>query len=85
MDEIAHQRAIKKQDCREWTPLDALEHLVREIKAGTVSPTELTVHWFEDQKNGSRKHGYQCAGVTYSSHISLLNVALKCVLEDWME
>ena len=85
MDEVAKKRAELKNDCREWTPLDALEDLVRAIKNKEADPSEIVIHWFEDQKNGSRKHGYQCAGVTYSSHIALLNVALKCVLEDWMD
>ena len=31
-------KADKEQDCRLWTPLEALEALVQEIKNGEISP-----------------------------------------------
>ena len=85
MDEVAKKRAEIQQDCREWTALDALEDLVRGIKAGEVNPKELVIHFFEPKSNGGSRHGFQCAGVSVRDHISLLNVALKRVLEDWMD
>lgn len=85
MDEIAKRRAELKQDCTEWTALDAAEDLVRAIKAGEINPKELIIHFFEPKEDGGSKHGFQCAGVKVTTHIALLNVALKSVIEDWME
>lgn len=85
MDEVAKKRAELKNDCREWTPLDALEDLVRAIKNKEAAPSEIVIHWFEKRSDGGSQHYYQCAGVTFIAHIALLNASLKRVLEDWMD
>ena len=82
MDEIAKRRAEKKEDCREWTPLDALEDLVKDIKDGKCKPTQLIVHMFEEHDNG-KDHSYVAAGIAIPEHIALLQVAMASVLELW--
>lgn len=84
MDELAKRRALMKNDCREWSALDALEDLVAAIKNGQTNPKEIAIHWFEEKEDGGMQHHFQCAGLTYSSHLALLNVALIRIIEDWM-
>ena len=85
MDEIAKRRAEKMQDCREWSPLDALLSLVDEIKRGEARPVNIVVHWFEDDPDnkGGKIHHWTASGVTFPEHIALLNVALGSILEKW--
>jgi hypothetical protein len=77
------ERAQKEQDCRLWSPLEALEDLVAEIKAGQLNPEQLGVHYLEPDGDGKR-HGYAAAGVTFPDHIALLHIALHSVVSKWL-
>lgn len=56
MNEIAKQRAIKYQDCREWSPIDALEDAIEMIKKGELNPEQLIIHVLEkEDAEGRRK------------------------------
>lgn len=83
MDELAKRRAEKTQDCREWSVEDALEDCLNRVKAGEINPSELIIHYFEKQNDGSRTHGYTCAGLDFMQHIALLHVAMKNVMQMW--
>lgn len=80
---LAAARATKAEDCRLWSPLDALKDLVRRIEAGEVNPTQLVVHYFEETADGCRNHHYTAAGVTFPEHLALLAVAQHRTLEMW--
>lgn len=86
MNEIAKARAEKMQDCREWSPLDALEDAINSIKSGEINPEQVVVHFLsKEASDGRRLHNFFAAGVTVPQHIALLNLGLKRVLEEWLD
>lgn len=78
----------RSQDSRDWTTLDALKSLVRDIELGNIRPVQIAVHFWElidhDDFEGGKTHGYTIAGLTYPEHIALLNVALRNSLNEWV-
>lgn len=80
---LAKARADKTNDCREWTPLDALKDLVADIEAGRAKPTQLVVHFMEEAEAGRRIYRYSAAGITYPEHVCLLAVAQARIIGDW--
>lgn len=83
MDELAKKRADKAADSRLWSPQDALEDLLAEIRAGRIKPTSLAIHYWEGMPESGLEHHYSAAGLTYPSHIALLTVGLDRVVQDW--
>lgn len=85
MDEVARKRAEQKGDNRLWSPLDALEEAVEAIKGQDLSKVRLAVHWFEVQDDGSRKHHFTAANLTFPEHMALIRVADHQLIHDWCE
>jgi hypothetical protein len=85
MDQIARRRAEKLGDNRLWSPLDALEEAKNLIKDQDLSKIRLSVHWFEVQEDGSRRHHYTAANLTFPEHIALIRVADHALIHDWIE
>jgi hypothetical protein len=83
MDEISRKRAEKFGDSRMWSPVDALEDAIETIKTKDLKDIRLAVHWFEVQPDGSRKHHYTAANLTFPEHISLIRVADHRLIHDW--
>lgn len=67
-----------------WSPLQLLEELVAEVKAGTVNPQAMAIHWLESTDNGtrSRPRRWQC-GLSRAEEIALLEMSKLLALEDW--
>ena len=68
MNELAKKRADVAGDSRLWSPEDALEDLLNEIKAGRIKPTQLAIHYFEGTPETGMKHDYSAAGLTFGSN-----------------
>lgn len=73
---LAEARAVKTDDCREWTPLDLARAMLRDIESGKIKPSVMVVHYHEPQEDGGATPRFCAAGVTNESHCYILNVAL---------
>ena len=74
----------KNHDCRLWTPIDALEDTIVELR-GKENVKQLAIHWMEDLPEGGCRHYYCVAGVTHAEHIALLQLAIHRATEDWLK
>lgn len=83
IENLNEARAHKEKDCRLWSPLEALEALVRDIKSGELNPSQLVVHHLTENEDKSQSLGYVAAGVTLPDHIALLRVAETRLINDW--
>lgn len=76
-------------DSRDWSPLEALEWLVAEIKAGRAQPHALTVEYWRltdpDDSEGRKTHHFVASNVTAPERIVLLTIALDRAVEDWRD
>lgn len=87
MDEFAKKRAEKAQDCRLWTPIDALEDVIKEFKQRDLDMknVSIAIHWFEKEKESDiRQHYWCCGNITFPEHITLLNVGLHRVIDSYI-
>lgn len=66
-----------------FSPLQAAELLLSEIKEGKVKPESLAIHILERNEDGSREHSSIIAGLNYPEHIALLSCALHNTIERW--
>lgn len=79
-------KAGKTGDCRYWTPLDALEALVRDIKSGDVAPDgPLCLQMWIKDKNGKSVFFQRNAGVTHSESAAMLALAQYKNCRSWEE
>jgi hypothetical protein len=85
MDEIARKKAEKAGDNRLWSPNDALEEAIVSIKDLDPKNVKIAVHWFEVQEDGSRKHHYTAANLTFPEHMALIRVADHQLIHDWVK
>jgi len=79
-NDFAEKRVNQAQDCRLWTPKDALLACLRDIESGKINPDKLCIHYtclIDDNKN--RTFGCYVAGMTYLEHAGLLAEALKAL------
>ena len=60
-----------------------LEDLLKNIKAGKYTPTQLAVHLFEGDIKVGMTHHYFAAGLSFPDHVALLNYALHVVMREW--
>lgn len=82
MGDIVHFNEAKADlsgDSRDWSPLDMLKALVRDIEEGKVKPCSgMCIHFWEDgsdEEGAGRVHTFFVSGMTFSEHLSLLTVA----------
>lgn len=80
---LNERRAMAHQDSGLWSPLECLEALVRDIKAGKVSPEALVVHWYEPQPGGGSDLMQTNANMTYEAELALLTLATHNCIENW--
>jgi hypothetical protein len=75
---IGEIRSDKSQDCKDWTPRDVLIDLLREIDAGTRSPTALVLCWAQqcgEAEAGFSTH-YSASAITGLHALGLLT---RCI------
>ena len=74
-NELAERRAQSENDCRLWTPADALLACLRDIESGEIDPENLVIH-FSQKVDGDRSCSYYASNVTTMGHAGLLAMAL---------
>lgn len=68
----------------DWTPEEALEWLLGEIKAGRIEASSLIIHWFEPKPDGASDELMQLhSKMTHESIVALLAAAQHLALETW--
>ena len=72
---LAKPRADKADDCRLWTPLDALKDLIRQIEDGEVAPDRLIVIHHKGAAGPGDLY-VRFAGVDKLQTLALLSIAL---------
>lgn len=80
MAEIVHfseAKADMSGDSRDWTTLDMLKALVRDVESGKSNPDGMCIHFWEKSEDGiGRAHNFFIAGMTFTEHVALLSVAI---------
>lgn len=86
VESLAEARALKENDSRLWTALDALKSVVRDIENGTEPmPEALAIHWYEPLPDGGKRHRFCVAGLRFPDHIALLEIGKQRCISDWLE
>ncbi len=80
---FAEAKADRSGDSRDWTAIDMLKSIVRDIEKGRVSTDQICVHYWETNEDGGRIHHNSVAGMTFPDHVALLTVALHECVEGW--
>lgn len=80
---LAEARAKAADDATLWTPADALRSALRRIEAGEINPSRLAIHYLEAEPDKGQRHDHIVAGLTYETHLVLLEVAKQRLLNDW--
>lgn len=80
---LGRVRAFQTGDNQDWTPLDCLEYLCEEIRAGHIAPDSLLVHYTTRQPGGIDLHQEMSAKLTHTEYIAFLNLALKKAIDEW--
>lgn len=81
MNEIAKRAAEKAGDCKLWSPADALEDTLNEIKGKNV--TKIIIWYSEAKDEDGQVLHYSAAGVNRPEHVAMLELAKVMVIEDW--
>lgn len=76
--------ANKKGDSRLWSPEDALESVLRDLRAGAINPKCIAIHYFESLGDGNAVHRCVVANLTREEHIALLALAQNRELREWL-
>lgn len=72
IENLAARRADKSQDCRDWTPTDALRDALRAVESGAFEAEIVYVAFAGQHADGSRDYFYKAAGGTKLELIGLL-------------
>lgn len=78
---LAARRVDRSNDCRDWTPLEALRELVKDIESGARNPRAIYVAMESETDEASyTKLGFVCAGADRTELVGLLmrHVHLTC-------
>lgn len=81
---LGERRAVANGDCREWTPIECVRALLRDLEAGLLKPEQLCVHMLTPNGEGHR-HKYYVAGMSFPQHIAMLEVAKQRAVSEWLE
>ncbi len=79
---FAEAKADRSGDSRDWSPLDMLKSLVRDVEEGRVKTNQICVHFWVNE-DGGRVHHNSVAGMTFPDHVALLTVALHECVDNW--
>lgn len=81
---IGEIKADKTGDCRHWTPLEALEALVRDIKSGEIVPDgSMCLQMWLKREDGGTEFFQRNAGVTHDQAASMLALAQYKNCKSW--
>ena len=78
-------KSHKTGDCRYWTPLEALEALVRDIKSGDIVPdgAMMIQMWVKEKEKDTPSFFERNCGVTCSEAAAMLALAQYKVCKEW--
>jgi hypothetical protein len=66
-----------------WSPVELLEEFLVDVKAGTITPTGIAVHFFTEDPDGTLRPGHWHANLSYPELLALLAVQKQHILEKW--
>ena len=67
-----------------WSPLEMLEQLVADIKAGKEKPARMFIGWLEPVEGGNFTPRWWNAGCEIPERIALLEIQKHALLAHWM-
>ena len=85
IENLNEARAVKEENACLWTPLEAMEALVRDIKSGKTSPNKIIAHHLTTKEGGGESYGYTVAGLDIPEHIALLELAKFALIQERFE
>ena len=78
-NELAEKRANESDDCRKWTPRDALLACLRDLENGEINPERLVISYAVRVDETSVDYNFYAANVTTMEHAGLLAMQLHRV------
>jgi hypothetical protein len=78
-NELAERRAEEKDDCRLWSPKDALLACLRDLESGEITPERLVISYTQRIDENTVDYNYYAANVTTMEHAGLLSMHLARV------
>jgi hypothetical protein len=78
-NELAERRANQENDCRLWTPADALLACLRDLESGEINPERLVIHFTQDV-DGNKQYCYYASNITRMEHAGLLSMSLGRII-----
>lgn len=82
IESLGAHRARKSDDCRVWTPLEALRELIAQIESGEANVDMVYVACYGDNPKGGVDYVYKAAGGTKIELLGLLARHLHMTNED---
>ncbi len=85
--QLADARSSKSDDCRHWSPLDALLTMVGDIQEGKISPDQLLIIYRRPDNPGDERTTYHmnffASGMTRQEHLALLELHWFRYMKEW--
>lgn len=75
--------ADKSPSAHSWSPVQALETLLADVKAGKIHPAQIVIVWTDSRSDGSKQVHRWKAQVDRTEEIAYLDVARLQAIEDW--
>jgi hypothetical protein len=76
---LAERRPVEK----DWSPVELLEELLAEVKAGRIDPACLMVFWTSRSADKSETPHSWSAGVTYAQGIAFCELEKMRLIAKW--
>jgi hypothetical protein len=75
----------KSDNCANWSPEQAVEEFLQEIKDGKTKPVKMIIMYFEEKENGNLKPHRWFANINRAEEIALTTLANHMAIEEWRD
>lgn len=75
--------AEKSASAHSWSPVQAIETFLADVKAGKIHPAQIVIVWTDSRSDGSKQIHRWKAQVDRTEEIAFLDVARLQAIEEW--
>ena len=77
--------ADKSSNSGTWSPEQAIQTLLDDIKAGKIKPVKAIVMFFEEKEDGGLRPQRWFSNITRSEEVALTVLATRMAVDDWRD
>lgn len=81
---INELRAHKEGDSKLWSPQEALEAVLRDIKSEKIKPISIAIHYWHDLGDGDKSLRSTQANLDTEGHIVLLEISKTAIIQGYL-